>query len=411
MVSTYEASSQPNLVIVGGGMAGSKLAHDVHALGLNYQVTLISEEEQVGYNRIMLSALLAKDISKEDMPLVDVTKMANAGVRVVAGDPAVILDVNLRTITLASGTQIQYDKLVLATGSRSSILPLEGSDAKNVIGFRNWQDTEMLTELCSSLHVSVIGGGLLGLEAAVGLAKKGHKVTVYHRSEWLLNRQLDSTAAHLLQAKLESYGVDFKLSTSPNRLLQDGSGEVVAIECDDHTQPTDLVVMAAGITPEITLAERAGIATSRAITVDPQMRTSHTDVYALGECCEFESQTFGLVAPIWDQIKVLLQVLNDKTSTFQIEAVPTKLKVSGVDLFSVGKISPDTGDVCICYTDISTNHYRKLMVNDGQLVGAILYGNVADGSWYFQLIQNKTDVSCWLDTLIFGEAYCRQNAA
>lgn len=399
------------LVIVGGGMAGSKLAHDAMASELNYHITLISEESQVGYNRIMLSALLAKDITENDMLLVDVLKMSQSGMHIIAGDPAEAVDISNKQILLISGRQIVYDKLVFATGSRASQLTIEGSLAPNVMGFRNWRDTEILSNLDNKDHVSVIGGGLLGLEAAVGLAKKGHLVSVYHRSKWLLNRQLDNNAANLLQSTLEQYGIVFHLGQTPERLQQETSGRVVAVECNGHTQPTQLVVMATGITPEVALAERSGIHVNRAIVVDAQMRTSHPDIFALGECCEFDSHTFGLVAPIWNQIKVLLQTLNEQPSVFEIEAVPTKLKVSGINLFSVGKIEPDEDDVCLCYTDIATNHYRKLLVNGDQLVGAILYGNVADGSWYFQLMQNKTNVSDILDTLIFGEAYCCQNVA
>ncbi len=411
MVSLVAVESLPRLIIIGGGMAGSRLAHDLMATEAGYQVTLISEEAQVGYNRIMLSALLAKEIDAKDMPLVDIQGMREKGLEVVAGDAAAKIDTHKRLVVLASGRELQYDKLVFATGSRASILPIDGSKASNVIGFRNWQDTQVLSELPSTAHVSVIGGGLLGLEAAVGLAKKGHPVTVYHRSGWILNRQLDEAAAKMLQAQLEKYGVTFRLGQTPEKFKCNAVGKVIAILGKDHIQPADLVVMAAGITPEIELAKAAGITTNKAIIVDAQLRTSHEDVYAIGECCEFESQTFGLVAPIWDQLKVLLKTLGKTPSVFTIEAVPTKLKVSGVNVFSVGRIVADGEDQEICYTDVATDHYRKLLINGDQLVGAILYGNVADGSWYFQLIQNKTNVSSMLDTLIFGEAYCSQDVA
>jgi nitrite reductase (NADH) large subunit len=175
--------------------------------------------------------------------------------------------------------------------------------------------------------------------------------------------------------------------------------------------PVDLVVMAAGISPEVRLAKEAGIDVNQAIVVDEKMKTSHPDIFALGECCEFEQQTFGLVAPIWTQIKVLITVLSGEDGCFVIEPTPTKLKVSGVNLFSVGKIQPSQDDDCIFFKDVAASHYRKLVVNDGLLVGVILYGNVADGSWYFQLIQNKTNVSDMLELLVFGEAYCRPKVA
>ena len=280
------------------------------------------------------------------------------------------------------------------------------------MGFRTWQDVDRMTELPAAQKVAVIGGGLLGLEAAVGLVKRGHQVTVFHRSGYLLNRQLDAAAASLLQTRLEAMGIEFCLSASPARLLHNEQGRVNALQlADGQQQAVDLVIMAAGIVPETQLAKQAGLAVNKAILVNAQMTTSEADIYALGECCEFEQQTFGLVAPIWSQISVLTQVLTGNEADFAIMPTPTKLKVSGINLFSVGKIQPDTNDACLIFEDVSANHYRKLVVNDGRLVGAILYGNVADGSWYFQLIQNKTKVTEILDRLIFGEAYCSSQVA
>lgn len=396
------------LVIVGAGMAGSKLAHDLQqAYGHLYQITLIGEEPKVGYNRIMLSSLLASDISHADMALVDTQKMQDDGVQILSNDPVTSLNLEMKILHLSSGQEIAYDQLVLATGSRASVLPIKGISASNVMGFRTWHDVELMTQLKGSLPICVIGGGLLGLEAAVGLVKRGHKVVVFHRSNWLLNRQLDEESAVLLLNRLKEMGVEFRLGESPESFLQTDGDRVSHVVCQNGDQlAVSLVVMAAGISPEITLAKASGLKTNRAILVDEQMQTSRADVYALGECCEFNQQTFGLVAPIWTQINVLMKVLAGEESAFVIEPTPTKLKVSGVNLFSVGKIQPSAEDSCIFFKDVSANHYRKLVVNDGLLVGAILYGNVADGSWYFQLIQNKTNVSDMLDLLVFGEAYC-----
>lgn len=401
------------LVIVGAGMAGSKLAHDLQqAHGHLYQITLIGEEPNVGYNRIMLSSLLANDISHTDMPLVDTQKMQEDGVQIFLSDPVMSLDLKAKTLHLSSGQAMAYDQLVLATGSRASLLPIKGASAPNVMGFRTWQDVDDMTQLTGSQSICVIGGGLLGLEAAVGLVKRGHKVVVFHRSNWLLNRQLDEESAGLLQTRLEQMGIAFRLGESPESFVQAYDGRVSHVICQNGEQlAVNLVVMAAGISPEITLGKAAGLTTNRAIVVDGQMQTSHPDVYALGECCEFEHQTFGLVAPIWTQINVLMKVLVGEKAAFAIEPTPTKLKVSGVHLFSVGRIQPSGEDSCIFFKDVGAHHYRKLVVNDGLLVGAILYGNVADGSWYFKLIQNKTNVSDVLDVLVFGEAYCRAKVA
>jgi len=402
-----------HVVIVGAGMAGSKLAHDLmQQQDAHYVITLIGEEAQVGYNRILLSSLLANDISDAQMPLVDTEKMQREGIHIISGDGVVTADLAVKTLTLESGQSVSYDKLVIATGSRAKMLPIEGACAPNVMGFRTWQDVDQMTQLEEKQPICVIGGGLLGLEAAVGLSKRGHDVTVFHRSNWLLNRQLDAESAQLLLNRLETMGIRFRLGESPSAFLQSQAGLVTHVVCQDGEQmAANLVVMAAGISPEITLAKAAGLKVEQAILVDEKMQTSHADVFALGECCEFEQQTFGLVAPIWTQIKVLMDVLSGEEARFAIEPTPTKLKVSGVNLFSVGRIQPVQGDSCIFFKDVGANHYRKLVVNDGLLVGAILYGNVADGSWYFQLIQNQTNVLDMLELLVFGEAYCRPQVA
>ncbi|MBJ7538459.1 NAD(P)/FAD-dependent oxidoreductase [Marinomonas sp. C1424] len=401
-------SQAGRIVIVGAGMAGSKLANDLlHKQNAYYSITLIGEEAQVGYNRIMLSSLLAKDISDAEMPLVDTNKMRNEGVDIIAGDPVISMNLEAKELYLRSGQKVPYDQLVLATGSRAKALPIEGASAVNVMGFRTWQDVDVMAGLEGRQPICVIGGGLLGLEAAVGLVKRGHQVTVFHRSNWLLNRQLDEESAQLLQNKLEQMGIVFRLGESPKSFVQSQQGLVThVVDQNDQQTPASLVVMAAGISPETSLAKAAGLEVQQAILVDSQMKTSHENVFALGECCEFDQQTFGLVAPIWTQINVLIEVLAGNDANFSIEPTPTKLKVSGVNLFSVGKIQPSAEDDCLFFKDVAANHYRKLVVKDGLLVGAILYGNVADGSWYFQLIQNKTNVSDMLDLLVFGEAYC-----
>ncbi|ETI62495.1 NAD(P)/FAD-dependent oxidoreductase [Marinomonas profundimaris] len=406
-------SNLVRIVIVGAGMAGSKLAHDLmQQQNAHYSITLIGEEAQVGYNRIMLSSLLANDISDAEMPLVDTEKMQREGIHIISGDGVVSMDLAGKILVLESGQSVSYDKLVIATGSRARILPIDGASASNVMGFRTWQDVDQMTQLDNAQPICVIGGGLLGLEAAVGLAKRGHVVTVFHRSKWLLNRQLDVESAQLLLKRLEGMGIQFRLGESPASFLQSKEGLVTHAVCQNGEQmAANLVVMAAGIAPEVALAKAAGLKVDQAILVDEKMQTSHSDVFALGECCEFDQQTFGLVAPIWTQIKVLMAVLNGEEARFAIEPTPTKLKVSGVNLFSVGRIQPTQGDSCIFFKDVGANHYRKLVVNDGLLVGAILYGNVADGSWYFQLIQNKTNISDMLELLIFGEAYCRPQVA
>lgn len=398
--------TEETVVIIGAGMAGSRLAEEL-TLQSRKKVVLIGEEPDMGYNRIMLSSLLANEIQKQDMMLVDLEAMRQKGACLIAHDPVKHVFPNERTVVLQSGRRIRYDKLVFATGSRFNRLPVPGCHAVNVIGFRDWLDVNRMAELAENSAAVVIGGGLLGLEAAVGLVKRGHRVTLLHNSEYLLNRQLDKESAQLLQTKLEGMGIHFRLGNPPASITLDEAGlaQEVVLKSGDRVC-ADLVVMAAGIVPEVTLAEQAGLRIGRAIQVDEHMQTSLDRIYALGECCEFEGNTFGLVAPIWDQINTLIQTLAGKTQPFQLEPVPTKLKVSGVNLFSVGEIHPTDAQNCIIYRDHSEGHYRKLVVNEGRLVGAILYGDVADGGWYFQLIQNQTNVTDLLDFIVFGEAYC-----
>ncbi len=409
-VGGLKGKLKERLVIIGAGMAGSKLAHTMATEhGDLYQVVLVGEEAQVGYNRIMLSSLLAQEISEKDMSLVDVSAMTQSGAEVISSDPAISLKPEIKQIILRSGKQIQYDKLVFATGARASKLAIEGVDGSNVTQFRDWSDVSFMSKLPDKSEVCVIGAGLLGLEAAVGMVKRGHSVCVVHRSDYILNRQLDRKSARLLQNNLEKMGIQFCLGSAPTALMSaQNSPSVDSVKlASGKLIRTQLVVMATGIQPEVALAKSAGLVVNKAINVNAFMESSVQDVYALGECTEFECATFGLVAPIWQQFDVLVDRLTLKDSRFSIVPVATKLKVSGINLFSAGEIETDKTSECVTYMDSAQNNYRKLVVKEGVLVGAILYGNVADGSWYFQLIQNKTKVSKVLDQLVFGEAYCQ----
>lgn len=399
--------SKEHIVIIGAGMAGSKLANELVSLpSAPFNVTLIGEEAQVGYNRIMLSSVLSKEKNERDIALVDVSLMTQNGANIIASDPVLSVNTDSKQVFLASGTELCYDRLVFATGARSFLPEWAQIGAGNVVGFRDWNDVKALLSLPLGAKVAVIGGGLLGLEAAVGLAKNGQQPVVIQRSEYILNRQLDRVSAQYLQNNLESRGVSFLTGTSPEQILMDQQGQrAQSVVTDKGCIDVDMVVVAAGITPEVQLASNAGISVDRAILVSADMQTSVTGVYALGECSQFDQHTFGLVAPIWDQLAVLVKTLLGEDAKFDVKPVPTKLKVSGVDLYSVGLINAEP-DQEITLLDSGLNHYRKLVVKGDQLVGAILYGNVADGSWYAQLIQNQTNISEMLEFLAFGEAYC-----
>ncbi|TDR06818.1 NAD(P)/FAD-dependent oxidoreductase [Marinomonas communis] len=402
------ASLQKRVVIIGAGMAGSKLAYELSTLEHTpFRVTLIGEEAQIGYNRIMLSSVLAKEVSSEEIALVDVGAMSQYGAEILSSDPVEEADYECKKVRLRSGREIAFDYLVYATGARSFLPNWAQVDAKNVVGFRDWKDVNALLSLASGSNVAVVGGGLLGLEAAVGLAKNGHTPTVIQRSDYILNRQLDARSAHLLQDNLQGKGVKFLTGANPECLEVDhASSLVTAIKTDKGLINVDMVVVATGISPEIQVAKQSGLEVDRAILVGADMQTSEPGVYALGECCQFETHTFGLVAPIWDQLNVLVKTLQGQSAEFSVRPISTKLKVSGVDLFSVGEIQ-SVPDQEIVLFDSGLNHYRKLIVKGDCLVGAILYGNVADGSWYSQLIQNETNISEMLEFLAFGEAYCQ----
>lgn len=400
--------SQEHIVIIGAGMAGSKLASDLVSLpGSPFRVTLVGEESQVGYNRIMLSSILAQEVTEEDVALVDVSKMIHHGAKVISSDPVESVRLEDKQVFLSSGQAIAFDKLVFATGARSFLPDWADIGANNVVGFRDWKDVNSLLSLKNGQKVAIIGGGLLGLEAAVGLAKNGQVPTVIQRSDYILNRQLDRVSAHYLQDNLEGRGVCFRVGEAPLGFECDkNTGLVTHVRTDQGLVETDMVVVATGIAPEISVAKSCGLNVDRAILVNHTMAASHPDVFALGECCQFQNHTFGLVAPIWDQLNVLVKTLLGEDAEFDVKPVPTKLKVSGVDLFSVGQINGEP-DHEIVIEDSGLRHYRKLIVNDDKLVGAILYGNVADGSWYSQLIQNETNISEMLEFLAFGEAYCQ----
>jgi len=274
-----------NIVIVGAGMAGCKLAESlVNAHQGNMNITLVSEEAQVGYNRILLSSLLAQDITEDQLAFVDITKLKAKGVTVLSGDPAVSINNAQNLVSLRSGKKLSYDKLVLATGSQPTHLPVFDSTAKNVMAFRTWEDANTLAALPAPQNIAVIGAGLLGLEAAVGLAKKGHIVTVFHRAIHIMNRQLDSTAANLLQTNLERMGVRFCLTDTPQAALTNTANHVTHLTRKNGSSiVVDLVILAVGISPEVSLAKTASLAINRAIIVNAQMQSSADDIYALGE--------------------------------------------------------------------------------------------------------------------------------
>ncbi|MCA0450543.1 MAG: FAD-dependent oxidoreductase, partial [Proteobacteria bacterium] len=297
--------------------------------------------------------------------------------------------------TLASGRRESYGKLVLATGSRAIRLNLPG--AERAVAFRDLADIERLRAAEKGSTAVVIGGGLLGLEAAYGLAKRGVRVALVHLMDDLMERQLDARAAKLLAAEIAARGISLYLGASTDRIEPD------AVVLKDGTRlPASLVVMAVGIAPEIALAKSAGLDCGRGVRIDDALRTADPDIYGLGECVEHRGMCFGLVGPIWEQARILAEILAGRAASYEGSSVATTLKVSGVALFSAGIVREAPGAETLVFSDPALGVYRKLILRDDRLEGAVLYGDTEASAWYAAAIAEKRDVSCWRDRIAFG---------
>lgn len=394
-----------NLIVIGAGMASGRVLEHVFEAGADYNVTLFNAEPRGNYNRIMLSPVLAGDQSYEDIVTHDDAWYAEHGVTCRFGEQVGHIDRAAKTVTAANGDVLPYDKLVMGTGSKPFMIPLPGHDLDGVIAYRDLEDTQRMMMLTEGQKCVVIGGGLLGLEAAAGMAARGVDVTVVHIMGHLMERQLDEAAGYLLRKSLEAKGITIKLQANSKEVLGD-DGKVRALLLDDGTElPCDLLVMAVGIRPNTALAQDAGLAVGKGIHVDDQMRTSDADIFAVGECVEHDGAIFGLVAPLYDQAKVLAQTLLGQDASFVQKTLSTKLKVTGCDLFSAGDFADSDTREDIVFRDPSRGVYKRLVIENDILVGAVMYGDTADGNWFFQLIKDGTDIAEMRDTLIFGPAY------
>ncbi len=395
-----------NLIIIGAGMAtGRAIEHLVETAPDAYNITLFNAEPRGNYNRIMLSPVLAGDKTYEEIVTHDDAWYAEHGVTCRFGERVAKIDRAAKTVTAANGDVLAYDKLMFGTGSNPFMIPLPGHDLEGVIAYRDLEDTEQMMAMGPDNKVVVIGGGLLGLEAAAGMAARGVDVTVVHIMGHLMERQLDEAAGYLLRKALIDKGITVKCSANSKEILGE-NGKVRALLLDDGTElPCDLLVMAVGIRPNVALAQEAGLAVGKGIHVDDQMITSDADVLAVGECVEHQGAIFGLVAPLYDQAKVAAQTLLGEEAAFVQKELSTKLKVTGCDLFSAGDFSDGEGREDIVFRDPARGVYRRLVVEDNALVGAVMYGDTADSNWFYGLIKDKTDIAEMRDTLIFGPAY------
>ncbi len=398
-----------DLVVVGNGMAGMRTIEELLKLGggRRYRIHVFGAEPHVNYNRILLSSVLAGDKSLADIVINPRAWYEENGITLITGDPVSRIDRQARTITSASGRVVSYHRLLIATGSRPLAPPIPGLELPGVSAFRDIADVDkMLAAAREHRRAVVIGGGLLGLEAAWGLKQRGMSVALVHLMPNLMERQLDEAAGQLLQRDLDRRGIAFFTNGQTEEILGRERVEGVLL-ADGREIPADLVVLAIGIRPNIDLARQAGLEVNRGIVVMDDLRTSDPGIFAVGECVEHRGQVFGLVAPLWDQAKVCAaQLTGDERALFSTRALSTSLKITGIDVFSAGALTAaDAGDDEITLRDDSRGRYKKIVLRDGKLVGAVLYGDVSDGPWYLQLMQAQSDVSGLRDRLVFGRAF------
>ena len=397
------------LVVIGNGMAGVRTVEELLKIAPDlYDITVFGAEPHPNYNRIMLSPVLAGEQTVDDIVLNPVAWYAAHGITLHMGKPVTAVNRRERTVTAADGTQARYDRLLLATGSQPFVLPVPGHDLQGVVTYRDIADTNAMIEAARThRHAVVIGGGLLGLEAANGLALRGMAVTVVHLGDWLLERQLDRVAADLLQAELSERGLRFALSAHTAACLDDGQGRVRAVQLKDGTEiPADLVVMAAGVRPDVRLATAIGLQCNRGVLVSDTLQTlTDPRIYAVGECANHRGMAYGLVAPLYEQAVVCANHLADfGIGRYLGSQVSTKLKVTGIDLFSAGDFMGADGTEAIVLRDPVRGIYKKLVLKNDVLVGACLYGDIDDGSAYFELIRSGASVAQQRDMLAFGPA-------
>ncbi len=399
------------LVVIGNGMAGMRTVEELlTAAPDKYDITVFGAEPYGNYNRIMLSSVLCGEKTIEDIVINNRQWYIDNGITLHAGEAksVVRIDRKNRKVYAQDGTVAGYDRLLIATGSKAVIPQIPGNDLDGVISFRDIFDVnKMLSYSRSHKKAVVLGGGLLGLEAANGLVLRGMDVTVIHNHEILLNRQMDRPAAKMLQTELEQRGLKFKMAAKLTQLSGDENGHITAVCFDDDSQlECDLFITAIGVRPNMTLAQEAGLYCERGIVVNDTLQSYDPSIYAVGECIQHRGDTFGLVAPLFEQAKVCANHLSAHGAAEYITLpTATKLKVTGINLFSVGDFQGDENSESICFTDPAIGIYKKLVIKADQLIGAVLYGDTADGSWYQQLLENEENISALREALIFGKAY------
>ncbi len=400
------------LVMVGNGMAGVRTLEELRKIAPDlYEITVFGAEPYANYNRILLSPVLAGEQTIQDIMLNDVNWYAENDITLHLGKKIVKIDRVKRIVVAEDGTTAEYDRLLLATGSLPFMLPVPGKDLQGVIAYRDIYDTNTMIEAAAKYtDAVVIGGGLLGLEAANGLKLRGMNVSVVHLPGWLMERQLDPVAGKMLQKSLEERGLNFLLEKNTKEIVGDEHGHVKALRFTDGVEvPAQLVVMAVGIRPNTALAESCGLYCNRGIVVSDTMQTYDPRIYSVGECVNHRGTVYGLVAPLFEMAKVCANHLaNYGIGRYQGSVTSTKLKVTGIDLFSAGEFMGGEGTEEIVLSDPKGGIYKRLVLKDDKLVGACLYGDTVDGTWYFQMLREGKSINEIRENLIFGESNTRR---
>jgi len=393
------------LVIVGNGMAAARLVDELtKAAQGRYAIAVIGDEPRLAYNRVLLSSVLAGETASHDIELRPADWWRDRGVTLKYGCAVTEIDVGRRELRIANEESIAFSRLVLATGSMPLRLNVPGADLFGVHTFRDSRDVDLLLTLAANKkRVVVVGGGLLGLEAAYGLAKAGAPVTLIHLMDRLMERQLDAPAAELLKSLVERKGIKILLNANTARLC--GETHVEGVELTDGRRiEADAVIFAAGIRPNVALAKDAGIPVNRGVVVDDCLQTGAPDIFAIGECAEHRGICYGLVEPAYEQARVLAKHLAGRPASYGGSVVATNLKVSGVSVFSAGDFMGAEGSEAIVLSDVRGGTYKKLVISEGRLIGAVLVGDTGDALWYLELIRNREPIAGIRSDMMFGRS-------
>lgn len=396
------------LVVIGNGMAGMRTVEELLQGAPNeYDITVFGAEPYGNYNRIMLTPVLYGAKSIDEIMIHDLDWYHKNGITLHCGADKMVVDVDRkeRVVIAKDGSRVEYDRLLIATGSKPFIIPIPGKDTEGVMGFRDIADVKtMIAAAKVKKHAVVLGGGLLGLEAGNGLMQLGMEVTIVNLADRLLNLQLDEVAGNLLKKELEQKGLSFRLGTTIKEIISENGHISRVIFADGSELPADILIMAAGVRPNIQLAEKVGLYCEKGIVVNDTMQTFDPRIYAVGECIQHRGDLFGLVAPVYDQAKVCANHLaGHGIAGYKKLAAATKLKVTGVDLFSAGNFLGDETTEVILFQDYRLGVYKKLVVKDNRILGIVMYGDTADSAWYLNLMMKEHDISSIREHLIFGQ--------